>query len=81
MPSGVHTSALSQPRFSHQRHLSTVAQFCAKYPAFSLGGLRWLLFRREQNGLDCAVINIGRKFLIDEDLFFQWLDEQQEQVG
>lgn len=80
MRSDVHAQVVSQPRFSHQRSLATVAQFSKKYPAFPLGGLRWLLFHREQNGLDSAVIKLGIKILIDEELFFQWLDEQQEQV-
>lgn len=54
----------------------TVKQFCQQYQAFSHGGLRWLLFHRQQNGLACAVVKVGRKVLIDVDQFFLWLAQQ-----
>jgi hypothetical protein len=40
----------------------TVKQFCQQYPAFSHGGMRWLLFHREENGLEHAapVLRCGR---------------------
>ena len=59
-----------------QRRLCTVRQFCQKNPAFTLGGMRWLLFHRQTNGLEEAVVKIGRRVLIDEDKFFDWLDAQ-----
>jgi hypothetical protein len=55
-----------------------VPQFSEKNPAFPHGSLRWLLFNRQQNGLDRAVVRIGRRIYIDEDKFFQWLDAQNE---
>ena len=71
-----------------QRALSTVRQFAEKYPAFPQGSLRNLIFLAEPrksskgtiegNGLDVALVRIGRKLLIDESRFFQWIDEQQE---
>lgn len=59
-----------------QRTLVTVQQFCHQFPAFTLGGLRWLLFHRQENDLQRAVLKIGRRVLIDVDEFFAWLDEQ-----
>ena len=32
----------------------------------------------EGNGLNVALVRIGRKLLIDEEKFFQWINEQQE---
>lgn len=61
---------------THPRSLATVTQFCQKYPAFSVGGLRWLLFHRDANGLTAAVVRVGRRVLLDEERFFQWLDRQ-----
>ena len=61
-----------------KRTLHTVPQFCQAHPAFSPGGIRWLLFHRESNGLSKAVLRVGRRILIDEDAFFQWLDGQNE---
>ena len=57
-------------------NLMTLKQFCQRYPAFPQGGMRWLLFHREQNGLKHAVVKVGRKVLIDVDRFFLWLEQQ-----
>ena len=62
-----------------RRALATVKQFCQHYPAFTPGSLRWLLFHRQENGLQRAVVRVGRRILIDEDKFFTWLDEQNGQ--
>lgn len=70
------------------RTLSTVRQFSEVHPAFSQGAIRNLIFlsgtRKTSkgdiagNGLDVALVRIGRKVLIDEAKFFQWIDEQQQ---
>ena len=59
-----------------QHRLRTVQQFCQEHAAFTIGGLRWLLFHRETNGLNKAVVKIGRRVLIDEDKFFEWVMQQ-----
>jgi len=69
-----------------RRTLLTVRQFAERNPAFSQGALRSLIFlsqpRRtskgdvQGNGLSVALVRVGRKVLIDEVLFFEWLDEQ-----
>jgi hypothetical protein len=61
----------------------SVRQFAAKHPAFSEGGLRWLIFQAKNrpgfkgNGLDVAIVRVGRRVLIDERKFFEWLRDQQ----
>ena len=75
-------ASLTQPRT-----LLTVRQFAEKHPAFSQGSLRNLIFLAESrasskghipgNGLDVALVRIGRKLLIDEAKFFNWIDAQQ----
>jgi hypothetical protein len=62
-----------------KRHLLTVKQFTQSHPAFTEGGIRWLLFNRQENGLNCAVFKIGRRVLIDVDAFFAWIDRQNEE--
>lgn len=59
--------------------LSTVKQFCQKYPAFTEGGIRDRIFYAESNGLKKfkAILRNGRRVLIDEEKFFQWLRENQ----
>ena len=68
------------------RVLSTVRQFSEKHPAFSQGSLRNLIHLSTErysskgkipaNGFDTALLRIGRKLLIDEDRFFEWLEKQ-----
>jgi len=55
--------------------LLTVAQFSQKHPAFPIGGLRYSIFNEHQNGLaeSGAIIRNGRKVLIDETKFFDWV--------
>jgi len=78
-------SACSAPQ---PRTLLTVRQFSDKHPAFTQGAIRNLIFLSESrktskgiiagNGLNVALVRIGRKLLIDEEKFFQWINEQQE---
>ncbi|KXW58917.1 hypothetical protein FEMY_04360 [Ferrovum myxofaciens] len=68
--------------------LASVRQFSEKHPAFSQGALRNLIFLASDrktskgptpgNGLTVALVRIGRKVLIDEIKFFEWVDQQQE---
>jgi len=70
------------------RTLSTVRQFSEKHPAFSQGAIRNLIFLADErktskgtipgNGLSAALVRIGRKVLIDETRFFEWIDQQQK---
>ena len=60
------------------RELLTIPALCERYPALRLGGVRWQLFNRHQNGLDRAVVRVGRRLLIDVAEFERWLDEQRE---
>jgi len=59
--------------------LSTIKQFCQKYPAFTEGGIRDRIFYANSNGLKKfgAILRNGRRVLIDEEKFFQWLKENQ----
>ena len=42
------------------------------------GGLRHLIFNAEKNGFNSVIRRIGRRVLIDEAAFFQWVKEQQD---
>lgn len=55
--------------------LKTVKQFCQDNPAFAVGGVRWQIFNEKTNGLaeSGAVIRMGRKVLIDEDKYLEWV--------
>ncbi len=60
----------------------TVQQFTVKHTAFNTGGLRSLIFNENTNGLakSGAIVRIGRKVLIREDLFFNWVESQNKAV-
>tara|TARA_B100001750_G_C15433593_1_gene559636 strand:- start:578 stop:772 length:195 start_codon:yes stop_codon:yes gene_type:complete len=59
-----------------ERTLLTVRQFSQKHPAFPEGGLRFLIFNAEKNGFSACIRRMGRKVLIDEEAFFDWIDGQ-----
>lgn len=76
------------PDFPPRPTLYTVEQFAAAQPAFTAPALRNLIFKAEPrqstrgeipgNGLiECgAIIRVGRKVLIDEARFFDWVRQQ-----
>ena len=66
--------------------LLTVRQFSEKHQAFPQGSISSLIFHAsprhssqgqiDGNGLDAALIRIGRKVLINEARFFEWVEKQ-----
>lgn len=60
----------------------TVQQFIQKHPAFTNGGLRSLIFNENSNGLAAsgAIVRLGRKILIDQNKFFDWIKSQNSIV-
>ena len=60
--------------------LLTVSQFAKQNPAFTIGGIRWLIFNEAQNGLKKAgvIVRLGRKVMIDSSRFFKWLYDQNQ---
>jgi len=60
-------------------NLLTVKQFARKHSAFSEASLRYHIFHEEMNGLSSALVRVGRKILIKEDAFFDWIESLQKQ--
>lgn len=60
--------------------LSTVSQFCTKHPFITQGGLRFQIFNADNNGLSSfgAIVRMGRKVLIDESRYFEWVESLRE---
>lgn len=54
----------------------TVRQMAEKHPAFSEASLRYHIFHEKQNGLAEAIRRVGRKILINEGQFFEWVESQ-----
>lgn len=64
-------------------NLMTLPQFIKLYPAFTMGGLRALIFHADTNGFNKVIKRFsptGRrgKILIDVTAFFEWFEEQQK---
>jgi hypothetical protein len=69
--------------------LKTIPQFCNDNPAFTQAAMRGLIFKAEPrtthvgtkpgNGLieSGAIVRIGRRILVDETKFFDWVRQQQ----
>ena len=61
--------------------LRSLRQLAAINPAFSEGALRWHVFNSKSNGLDRAIVRVGRRVLIDEVEFSNWLELQRSNRG
>jgi len=65
------------------QELQTPRQFVNANPAFTMGGLRNYIFYEEINGLKAsgAIKRIGRKILIDPNLFYSWVATNPQPTG
>ena len=65
----------------HSQRLIPVTQW-PKFHLFpSIGGLRYLIFNAETNGFSYCLRRIGRRILIDEAKFFEWVEIHNENRG
>ncbi len=58
--------------------LATVRQFCTNHPAFTEGGMRWMIFHQESNGYAGCFPKVGRKRLVDVGEFFSRISKLNE---
>lgn len=56
----------------------TVKQASEKYPAFTEASIRWIVFNSKTNGATSFIRKVGRKVLIEESGFLNWVDNQRE---
>lgn len=54
----------------------TVSQWANEHKWPPVGGLRHLIFNAEANGFNKVIKRVGRRVLIDEKAFFDWVDSQ-----
>ena len=58
----------------------TVEEFASRDDIpFSLSAMRYLLYKRKENGLTSATIKIGKRVYIDYDSFLIWLESKKEE--
>ena len=58
-------------------NLRTIAQVAQQCPAFSESALRKLILRAPLNGLEPAIVRLGRRVLIDSERFSEWLNQHR----
>ena len=46
-----------------------------------VGGLRHLIFNARTNGFDKVIRRVGRRILIDEKKFFEFVEEKNQKEG
>jgi hypothetical protein len=59
----------------------TLRGFVAKHQAFTAGGLRHLLFQDPEGFREACVVRFGRRVLIDEGRFFEWLKSNRSRTN
>ena len=57
-----------------QRRLIPASRWNDYHPWPPQGGLRYLIFHERTNGFEKVVRRCGRRVLIDEAAFFQWVE-------
>ena len=54
--------------------LDTIDELAARYPTkFTKAQLQWQLRFRDENGLDIAVVKLGRRLYLHRPTFMHWL--------
>jgi len=56
------------------RSYLTVKQTAERYPAFTENAIRWAIFNRDRNGFNAVIRKVGKKVLIDEAAFVEWIE-------
>ena len=59
------------------RRLIPVPRFNDYHPDPSPAALRWLIFSNK-DGFDACVVRRGRRVLIDETAYFEWIESQNK---
>lgn len=55
-----------------------LSQWNKFHPWPSVPALRWIRFHGESNGFNRCVLKVGKRVLVDEAKFFQWMQEQNQ---
>ena len=51
------------------------------HPWPKIGGLRKLIFKKDTNGFNKVVKKVGKRVLIDEKAFFEWVELQNNKAN
>ena len=62
---------------SSSRRLIPLTRWSSFHSWPQVGGLRHLVFYEKTNGFGSCLVRVGRRVLIDEARFFEWVDSQK----
>lgn len=60
-----------------QTRLIPLVDWPNHHPWPSVAGLRHLVFNAHRNGFDVVIRRVGRRVLLDEASFFNWVEARQ----
>ena len=66
---------------SNKFRLIPVTKWNNYYDYPTIGGLRALIFNAEKNGFNKVIRRIGSRVLINEQAFFEWVEEINSKKG
>lgn len=72
---------MSSPTIEKVKKYLTVTQLAERHPAFSASAIRHLIFDAPKNGFDSVIVRVGRKLVLEESAFENWLIHQGEKGG
>lgn len=47
----------------------------------TIGSLRWMVFNADTNGFSQCLKRVGKRIVIDEAAFFEWVAQQPERIS
>jgi hypothetical protein len=66
---------------TESRNLVPVTKWNSKYEYPSIGQLRWMIFNGPLTGFDDCVVRIGRRVFIDEDRYWNWVNNKNPKMA
>lgn len=54
-----------------------ISKWSIYHPWPTANGLRKLIFDRKSNGFEKVIVKVGKRILIDERAFFEWMKDQK----
>jgi hypothetical protein len=73
-----HSSSSSNIEQRRKSMYMTVKQLAEKYPFMTEGAIRWQVFHQDRNGFKTCLVKLGRRVLISEQGFLDWVESHRE---
>ena len=61
---------------THHSRLIPLAKWDTYHPFPTVPALRWMRFNGDKTGFNNCILKVGKRVLIDETKFFQWVHTQ-----